>query len=412
MPCPFRTQSEDERETGRDAFVKSALAMGGRRALETLATRYGTPSKAGVHPSERDGRGGQFRWLAAAGEDSPPDHHLLLFCDPEFAGSPSDGDRRRVKRAIDAIEAEFGVGPDGIVVTVGYAPAYFERFDRRLPVARPPMLPGPEETIADTAGDGEDPTEVTADGREVLIHLASDHAAHLLAAELALWDEAPTGDHGPRIDLPATLSGVLTCPDSYPDRRTGYGTPTPSAYAGETADLKNVGWSRGVTEAFAGGAVCHVSELRVGDGNRKDGGRARPGSGDRDGGCPVHGGESNHERRLEEHGNAGSGSDCPVEHATSEGPGDGSEMLCLGLTATGRPEPSTHFLGVMNSLETLVETGGRLNVSDDPGGVTPRQTTLRRGNYLLPPAPCRSFPSPGSDRSDASAPHSSGSAGD
>ncbi|GAB3029903.1 Tat pathway signal protein [Natronobiforma cellulositropha] len=144
---------------------------------------------------ERDGHGNHVA----------PEHHVLLAL--EYVGEePTDEtDRDELEAAFETLERAFERGNDGLVFTVGYGPAYFERFDDALPGGVD--LPPPEPMAA-----FEDPV---LDEYDALVHLASDHGSAVLSAE-----EALTGGLSELngLAVEGSLEGVFTVAD----RRTGF----------------------------------------------------------------------------------------------------------------------------------------------------------------------------------------------
>lgn len=270
----------------RRSFMRSALAVGGTGALSSVVSLFGWPDTAaaveddqGVTVADRHDR--QHAWddysARARGTAQAPEHHLLLFLDYEGDGEPTPGHRRQVAAAFDRLEEAFEWSHDGLMFTVSYSLSYFDRFEADLPAGLRPDngTPIPRMLSAQQIIDGwtvpnpfdrdengnptpfelqvtldhEDP--VADDDYDAVIHLASDHVQHLLAAEETLWAapgevDLPGGDGGPpgrggespgsgggppgrggdrgAGDVPGapTLDGVFSRPEGYPDRRTGF----------------------------------------------------------------------------------------------------------------------------------------------------------------------------------------------
>ncbi len=226
----------------RRDFLRSALAVGGGSALATVGGLAGVPDRVDAEEvdltsgpvgyAERSNR--QHAWddyeeSLPRGATKPPNHHLLLHVDYRGSGEPTPEDRIEAERAFRALENAFGWGNDGLLFTVGYSPAYFDRFRDDGEVVMPAGLdpengglgakqglvrPGP--LVDATAAPHEDPGEIAADSYDAVIHLASDRAAYLLYAEEALW-----GDN-PYLYLSSDLDGVFTKPESFPARRVGF----------------------------------------------------------------------------------------------------------------------------------------------------------------------------------------------
>lgn len=229
-------------DVDRREFLRSALAVGGGSALATVGGLSAVPetvdaetvdlTSGPVGYAERSNR--QHAWddyeeSLPRGATKPPNHHLLLHLDYRGDGEPTPENREQAERAFRALEYAFGWGHEGVLFTVGYSPAYFDRFRDASEVVMPSGLdpenggldgkqglvrPGP--LVDATAAPHEDPSETAADQFDAVIHLASDRAAYLLHAEETLW-----GDN-PYLSLSSDLDGVFTKPDSFPARRVGF----------------------------------------------------------------------------------------------------------------------------------------------------------------------------------------------
>ena len=230
-------------DVNRRDFLRSALAVGGGSALATVGGLAGVPDRVDAESTdlttgttgyaERSNR--QHAWddyeeSLPRGATKPPNHHLLLHLDYRGSGEPAPEDRLEAERAFRALEHAFGWGHDGLLFTVGYSPAYFDRFrddddEVVMPAGLDPengglagkqglVRPGP--LVEAAAAPDEDPSEIAADQYDAVVHIASDRAAYLLHAEEALW-----GDN-PYLYLSSDLDGVFTKPDSFPARRVGF----------------------------------------------------------------------------------------------------------------------------------------------------------------------------------------------
>jgi hypothetical protein len=277
MPCPHHSgSSETDSSTGSEtgtpedrglderSFTKAALKIGGASALSTALGLFGMSGTAAadeptpsVTITERSNR--QHSWNAyereAHGTFLPPEHHLLLFLDYEGAGEPTATHRKEAREAFDRLERAFGWHHEGVLFSVGYSASYFDRFEADPPRGIQPgngaiprmftaqqLIDGPTIPILNVPGlqPTEDESEeersvdltvtlpredpVADDDYDACIHLASDHAQNLLAAEAALWG-FPNGDRTELngVDFAgANLVGIFARPTEYPDRRTGF----------------------------------------------------------------------------------------------------------------------------------------------------------------------------------------------
>lgn len=104
-----------------------------------------------------------------------PEHHVLLSL--TYEGADRDRDRQTVETALQDLERAYEASAAGLLFTLGYTPAYFERFDQSLATDLPP--PGPVLSNENVATEDAD----------AVLHLASDHASAVLEARLALLGE-------------------------------------------------------------------------------------------------------------------------------------------------------------------------------------------------------------------------------
>ena len=268
MGCPYhdggdREESTDERaeasstEAGpepggrgieRRSFMKSALAIGGASALSSVLGVAGIPSvaaaKDGHDPigfAARDNRqhawDGYEKYFREREQTLPPEHHLVLHVDYTGDGEPTAADRREAAEAFREVERTFEWGHEGVLFTIGYSPAYFDRFDEPLPAGigpatevdfDKPSLLRPSTLIGLPGVTLEREKPVTADEYDAAIHLASDDIGKLLLAEAMLWDEYDPDyvweDEAPDAPDPfeVTLDGIFTKPTQYPERRVGF----------------------------------------------------------------------------------------------------------------------------------------------------------------------------------------------
>jgi hypothetical protein len=192
----------------RRALLKTAVALGGAGALSAcLDATDSEPAPTG-DPAAKPAR--QYAWRDYVrrdehGNSELPRHQVLLYADLPGEGPPDGEARSTLEAALSTVDRAYEWSPEGLLYTVGYSPAYFERFDRPLPdnVELPqPRALSPFETPE-------------FDTQDVLVHLASDRADVVLEAEQALTGERDTVNGE---SVAATLTDVLTV-DS---RRTGF----------------------------------------------------------------------------------------------------------------------------------------------------------------------------------------------
>ncbi len=235
MSCPVHNADDgtetDDDQSGTDGgidrrdFVRSALVIGGTSAISGLGSIAGitpTVKAAGQEPitaTERLNR--QHAWdayepVAASGNTAPPTNSLFLMLDYQSSGTPDWDERVEVEQALNEIEQNFAWGPSGVLFTIAYSASYFDRYDEDPPEG---AAPHSADTVVQTAEDLTDLADtnddVTPDEYDVVLLLASDNAANLLAVEDALWG-------GGDLSFDATFEGIFQKPQDWPDRRVGF----------------------------------------------------------------------------------------------------------------------------------------------------------------------------------------------
>lgn len=285
MPCPHSSSGRTEGDSRR-AFMKAAVAIGGMNALSACASLSGNEigSETPEFPQGTDLEAlpdSQHAWNANLVTDRhddivQPQHQMFLFLDYVGDGVPTATERETVETALRTLERAYrwGTGDtpnaivnDGLLFTIGYAPAYFERFDADLP--GPVNLPPPERVLTDL---DDDPDK--ADESDALLHVASDRAQVVLSAEEALFGGL---DRLNGIDVEADLTGVF----ERADRRTGVvGRGLPAEHIDDESIPEQAPASMGFKSAFkdtqpaessitiddgpfAGGTTQHVSRLEI-----------------------------------------------------------------------------------------------------------------------------------------------------
>jgi len=178
--------SEDD-GLSRRQFVRAAVAAGGTAALsacldsqeqESLAAPVGV-----TDPETLPDR--QHAWNERLPKDSDGNvgrssHHVFLTL--SLTSDPDPDAREQVEMTLRNLERALEWGPDGVLFTLGYTPAYFDRFEGSLPDSVD--LPEPEPITAITAE-----SQVEIDESDAMLHLASDDPAVVLAVEEALFGE-------------------------------------------------------------------------------------------------------------------------------------------------------------------------------------------------------------------------------
>ncbi|MDT3434754.1 Tat pathway signal protein [Haloarcula sp. 1CSR25-25] len=414
-----------ERGISRREFAKSAVAIGGTAALAACLDRgSGTVPDGTDDPASLPER--QHAWdesLATddAGNHRLSRHHVLLLLEYTGDGTPSDADREQVETALRDLERAYEWSTEGLLFTLGYSPAYFDRFE------------------ADVAGvDLPEPTALAPfedpefDTPDALLHLASDDERVVIEAEEALEGnrEAANGH-----EMTATFEGVLR----EADRRTGFvgaglpaenqdvdgvpdSEPVPddaplfmgfkSGFDGNQASEDRVTVDSG---PFAGGTTQHLSKIRLQlqqwyEQESQDQRVSKMF-------CPAHAAEDRVEGVGENLGTDSGVGECPedvVESSRREGvaghaqkaararDGDSPLILRRDFDSTDGGEAGVHFLSLQQSIADFVGTKQAMNgtdVAEDSAvgqrvnnGILQYMTVRRRGNYLLPPRSLRALP--------------------
>lgn len=206
----------DPADVSRRTFLRSAVAVGGASALSACLGLTGDDDTDGLaapdgvdNPEHLPSR--QHAWNNVLGRDddgniTPPEHHLLLGL--SLTTPPGEPAREQVESALRSLERAVEWGPDGLLFTIGYTPAYFGRFDDPLPDSVD--LPDPDVLTSLESADS-----VSLDEYDAIVHFASDKAAAVLEAEQGLLGERDTVNG---YDLEATFDGVF----EQTDRKTGF----------------------------------------------------------------------------------------------------------------------------------------------------------------------------------------------
>jgi len=447
--------ADQSRGVSRREFVKAAVAIGGASALAACQDRENTtdissgPDDLSAMPDR------QHAWNDAIERDQhgnhvPPRHHLLLYLDyagegsgggqsaagtatgdTAAAGVPTAAEREQVENALQSLEHAYARTNQGLLFTVGYTPAYFDRFEGALP--ENVDLPEPEALA---------PFEAPApDTPDAVVHFASDYGSVVLGAEEALMGEK--GQANGR-EMNADFSGVFeraSLPEGGNARRTGFigaglpadnqdvagvpdSDPVPedsplymgfkSGFEGSQATEERVTLSAG---PFAGGTTQHVSQIRLhldqwyeqdsrehresamfcpahAENDRVEGVGENLGATNGVGGCADDVADDSREKGV-------------VGHAqkTARAREDGKPVILRrDFDSTDGGYARLHFLALQESIADFVATKQAMSGTDaaQDGGVGQRTnngilqylTVERRGNYLLPPRAHRSLPTP------------------
>lgn len=236
MPCPHANgdRSTDEKPGNSDRLsrrqmIRAAVAIGGASGLSACLNRERDATATPEEPAFPAGPSDlsalperQHAWVDwlvrdRFGNTVLPQHQTMLLLEYTGPMPPDEDDRTTVEAAFRTLERAFqrGAGDDdsavqhdGLLFVVGYAPAYFDRFDADLPgnVDLPP--PG---EVLDELGE----TAPTADDADAVVHLAAGFGSVLLAAEEALTGQRDVVNG---VDVEGTLADHF----EVTERRTGF----------------------------------------------------------------------------------------------------------------------------------------------------------------------------------------------
>lgn len=187
--------------------MRAAVAIGGTAALSACLDRAEQPAPVGDR-SELPTR--QYAWVESVPDDEHgnfvlPTHQVFLYLNYDGEEVPSSDDGERLETALRSLERAVEWSNEGLLFSLGYSPAYFERFDEPLPDSVD--LPAPRRL-----SEFEEPT---LDEQDMLLQMASDNAEVLLAAEEALLGER---DSVNMTELETDIADIVTVDD----RRTGF----------------------------------------------------------------------------------------------------------------------------------------------------------------------------------------------
>jgi hypothetical protein len=283
MTCGHHSPADDEDGTSRRDVLRHAVAVGGAAALAACVDReFGggdteTPRvpRGRADPAtlpERQHAWAEYLARDRFGNTTLPQHQAILGL--RYTGSgPTDAERAAVEDAFLTLERAFqrGTGGDeravaheGLLFVVGYAPRWFDRFEAALPASLD--LPHPAAMIEELDGDPD------ADDYDAVVHMASDLASVLLAAERALRGERERVNGVP-------VEGDLTAAFEVVERRTGFVGPGEPARNYEVDEIPadaplSMGFTSGLRDnlatedavtlrsgPFAGGTTMQVSRL-------------------------------------------------------------------------------------------------------------------------------------------------------
>ncbi len=396
--------------SGADELVtrRRLLVAGGGAALAAaggglLASAGGSKSAVPAvrrAPTGRPER--QFLWDGSLRQDgfgnrTAPRFNRLVHLD--LAGAPTVAAAARLEDGLRAVEASAPAGPAGLLVLVGWAPAWFEAVGQAAPVPRPVAL------TPDEAPD--------LDDHAACIHLASDDRGLLDGAERtvrrSVRDPFVVADRRDGFTGPGLPRRLGRGANGIPPGRPAAESPLFMGFA--SGFTRNQAREDDVTIAdaeWAGATTMHVSVLSLALGSwygslddrqrvaRMFGPRVTPERVARAGaGLDPQGDVAEAAR-----------SDGLVGHAQALGAArrDGRPRL-LRRDFNGRDgrQPLVHFVALQRSIDDFVETrramaAARAVAADQRvgpqvnNGINEWISTRNRANYLVPPRSRRTCP--------------------
>jgi hypothetical protein len=418
--------SRTERGVSRREFVKAAVAIGGASALSACMARESAPDlpqgpdDLSTLPT-RQHAWNEFLGVDEAGNHLGPRHRVLLYLRYAHDGTPISEDRQTVEKTLRTLERSYPHSHDGLLFSISYSPAYFDRFDAPLPESVD--LPKPEALTP-----FEDPKLDTPDA---VVHLASDYGQVVLTAEEALLGKKDTLNE---VEVEATLDSVF----ERIDRRTGFvgeglpadhqdvagipdSEPVPEdapLYMGFKSGFdKNQATEEGVTiqsGPFAGGTTQQIStiKLHLEQWYEQDSRYQRVAKMF----CPAHAKSGIVEGDGDNLGQSSEMDQCPPAKQSARQSGVvGHSQKTARVREDGRPiilrrdfdstdgdEATLHFLSLQQAVSDFTETREAMTGTDlaedtalgmtNNNGILQYMTVTRRGNYFLPPRELRALP--------------------
>ncbi|WP_122090295.1 DUF7405 family protein [Halalkalicoccus subterraneus] len=411
----------DRGALSRREYLKGLVAVGGTAALSACLDEESNVEIPTGDPGSVPDR--QHAWNAVlSGDDNenivPARHHVLLSL--TLARDPTEEDRGRFERALETLERAYEWSHEGLLVTVGYTPAYFERVGWD-------GLADPEALTEFEQPDFED--------GDLQVHLASDHSRAVLAAEEALLGEVETVNG---IEVEANIGDLI----DDRERLTGFVGPGLPAEHQDTPGVPDsepiheeapffMGFRSGFEESqatedrvtieegpFAGGTTRHVESLAIDlqqwYGQDSQFQRVaklfsyRHAEEDRVG---EYGEKLDESNGLTAERIANTAEDAReygvIGHAqkAARARDDGEPLLLRrDFNTTDDDRPGLHFLSLQRDIDEFVRVREAMtgaNVAEETAvgsitnnGILQYLTVRRRGNYLLPPRELRAFPVP------------------
>lgn len=205
--------------TSRREFIESAVAIGGMAALNAcvgFSEQMETPEEQSFPQGatdvsnlpDRQHAWGQYIVRNARQNPVFPQYQVVVFLDYTGSIPPTNAEREQVETSFRTLERayQWGTGGNdgvainnGLLFTVAYGPAYFDRFDQSLPTEID--VPPPDSTLEKLDSD---PSK--ANSSAAALHFGSDHPEIVLATEEALFGNLNRING---LDVEATLNDVF-----------------------------------------------------------------------------------------------------------------------------------------------------------------------------------------------------------
>ncbi|ELY38355.1 DUF7405 family protein [Natronorubrum tibetense] len=431
----------DRSALSRRDYLRALVAVGGASALAACTSEsdeIDVPSGTD-DPDSLPER--QHAWNDALTRDDdgnvrPPEHHVLVAL--SLVDEPTDETRAKVESSLQDLEHAYEWSNEGLLFTLGYTPAYFDRFDESLPdevdLPEPEAIVGKIDTdlpASETSEEKVDPVD-PFDEFDAVLHLASDHSQVVLEAEEGLFGE---GEEFNGREIETDLTGVFERVDDR--RRTGFvGAGLPADHT----DLSGVpdsvpedapffmGFRSGFAESqatedrvtiedgpFAGATTQHVESMTIqlrtwleqDSHYQRVAKMFSPEHADEDltGDIGEALGASNGltDERIE-----GTESDARggvVGHAqkAARAREDGNPLLLRrDFNTVDGDTPGLHFLSLQAGIDEFVRVreameGDDLDAPNANNGIRSYIFPNQRGNYLIPPRSLRALPPPAPD---------------
>jgi len=421
-------------DASRRDVLKAAVAAGGASALSACLEFAEDDDPVPTGPDDLSGLSArQHAWNDRVRTDDHgntllPRHQALLYLSLPASGPPDASDRASIETVFRTLERAYERSHDGLLFSIGYSLRYFDRYEASLPASVD--LPEPRQLSP-----FESPT---LDRQDAMLHLASDRAEVVLAAEAALTGAEATVNG---VSMEQTLTDAL----EVVDRRTGFvgagmpaerqdglegipsSNPVPEAsplFMGFIAGFrKNQATEDHVTlpeGPFSGGTTKHVSNLRMrlddwygeqsydqrvaelfspahADQELVEG--VGENLGDDNGVTPeIVDSIRDHAREFARVGHA-------QKAARANRDDDGRpRTLRRHFESTDDDEASLHFPSLQREITTFEEVRRAMNgsdLTDEPAirqrvnnGILEYIFVKRRGNFLVPPRSLRALPTP------------------